>query len=500
MKNKLLFCALPLCIGIMSVHGQKASRLVAQSLYTFDGSSFRITDTTHYTYRSALRGGDLSSRYLAFDESMSLLYDNSSSALINYQKSYQNFDINNHRTVTVSAIWNKGIGAWEDAKTVYYYPDINDSLSSQVEQVWDKPTASWQNLTRQTFTYNTARQRTSYVLDNWNPSVAWEGKEKYLYEYDASGALSKTSYFSWDKVAAAWANEFIDSFAYSGSGKLMVYTSIVWNKALGKWVNNRQSTYTYDGSGYLINQLESGWDGSSSTWYPVQQYVLTNDSKGNLLEYLTQNWDAGTSAWLNIRKRVYTYDAASHLLSNTQLTWNGSGFDNGDQMLYTYDASGNELTESSALWDMGLAKWNNNEQVKSDYNSYNQLTGVHYLKWSTAATTWSDYKEGQYKHYFYEEYSPTALTHNENGNELLALYPVPARQQVTIALVNPGHAQLHFRVSDYSGRILQQWDVAHPAPLYEQQLNVAGWQAGLYVLDCMSDDGTQQHRTFSVLP
>ncbi|MGC4057751.1 MAG: hypothetical protein QM743_06470 [Chitinophagaceae bacterium] len=135
---KKLVLSVTACCFLLPASAQTFSRLTAMSLHTYDGTKFNFTDSTYYLYKSARRGGDLTTPYIAFDQSFTLGFDLTKGAYGNKSKMFQSFDALNHRTFAITTLWNSTITAWEDQSTSYYYPDALDSLTSQVDQQWNE--------------------------------------------------------------------------------------------------------------------------------------------------------------------------------------------------------------------------------------------------------------------------------------------------------------------------------------------------------------------------
>lgn len=497
MKKTLTLLQLLLALASFST-AQTRSRLVAQSLYNYNGTGFIVTDTTAYRY-SSNRGGDLTTRYLAYDNSITFTYDPFFSGVINHKKSLQNFDIHGNRSVRIGTIWNKTINAWEDYETNYFYTTPADSLTSQVDQFWNSGSATWNNVAQQTITYDAAKNRSSYTLELWK-SGAWAGVERFFYTYDAANNLVNKTYQVWDDGAAAWENNFSDTMEYSPTNKVTAYHNRLWDKSAGTWVNNRAIYSTYGAGDLLAVQTETGWDAGTSSWYNVQKDSFHYDGKGNTLQEDRMQWNTGSSFWENYRRKVSEYDSRDNQLNTYTQFWDAgsSSFSGNNQHTYTYDASDHVLSDVLSNWNAGTATWDSSIRYTYRYNSYGQKTFQNYEDWDAATSTWINNTGNQQFHYFYQDYSPTAISQaNIPAQGRLSLFPVPAQAELNISLSWEQAQAFSTRITDLQGRVYRQW--SHPATAqYQRSIPTDALSSGVYFIECRGSKGSSLKQSFIV--
>lgn len=495
MKKTVTLLQLLLALSLCS-SAQTRSRLAAHSLYNYNGSGFGITDTTSYRY-SGNRGGDLNSRYLSYDNSISFVYDPFFSGLVNNKKSLQSFDTHGNRSVQIGTIWNKAIGAWEDYETNYFYTTADDSLTSQVDQSWNSGSATWDNLARQTITYDAAKNRSSYTLELWKVG-AWTNVERFFYTYDASSNLTKKVYQLWD--AGAWENNFSDTMTYSTTNKVTAYYNQLWDKTAGAWVYNKATLSTYGTGDLLAVQTETGWDAASSSWYNVQKDSFHYDGKGNILLTDNQQWNGTGSIWENYRRKISDYDSRDNMLNTYTQLWDAasSSFSGNNQHTYTYDASDHMMSDVLSNWNAGVSAWDSSIRYTYRYNTYGQRTFQNYEDWDAAAGMWTNRTGNQRFHYYYEDYSPTSIpTASAAAAGNLYLFPVPANAELNISL-NWDEAQaFSARITDLQGRVYRQW--SHPAGTqYQEAVPTTGMSSGVYFIECRGSKGGSLKQSFIV--
>lgn len=452
----LLFAFAVLLITNQS-KAQTSSRLVAQSMYSFEDGNFSIADTTKYTYSSSARGGDLNSKYISFDKAEHFVFNKSTAALVKNKLSLQNFDIYNNRTLEQHSNYNLSIGAFENSETVFYYTTMDDTLTSVVKQSWNAASMAWENMSQQIYTHDASGNRNSRTLKYWNkPGASWLNYERNLYDFDPSGNIVNSTYQTWDLGSSAWINVFKDSMSYSATNKLLSTKTQLWLS--GNWENNKNVFYVYDGSDRLIESQEQGWSVGSSTWYDVKKYTYTNDASGNILTFMNQNWNTSLSKWDTFNKREYSYDSKSNLLSNTWSFWDAgsSTFENSSLETYTYDSNDNQLTETAAIWDITSSSWVNTEKASYAFNSFNQKTYEQNEVWDNVGATWY-FRNGIQKFYYYYESFTNSIAVKKSITNLLKLFPVPSTDILNIHFKSGTQETFTGQIIATDGRIHRQW-------------------------------------------
>lgn len=454
----LLFSLIVLLFAYQS-KAQTSSRLVAQSLYTFEDGIFSITDTTKYSYTTTKRGGDLNSKYIAFDKAEQFISEKATSTLVKSKLALQNFDIYNNRTVEQHSNYNLSIGAFENTETIFYYTTIDDTLTSTVKQTWNASSLAWENSTRQIFTHDAAGHRNSKTFQFWNAASAnWTNYERSLFAFDLSGNMTSNLYQTWDVSTSNWVNIFNDSMSYSSTNKLVSSITQLWLS--GNWENNKKVFYLYDVADNVTESQEQGWDASSSAWYNVKKYEYTHDGRGNILTFINQNWNSGLSKWDTFNRREYSFDSKNNLLSNTWSFWDASknSFENSSLESYTYDAYDNLLTETAAIWDNIALDWENTEKVTRAYNSFNQKTLEQNEFWDPIAKLWMLRNGNQKFNYYYESYT-NSIAENKSITNELKLFPVPSADVLNVQLKSGTKETLTGQIIATNGRLIRQWTI-----------------------------------------
>jgi RHS repeat-associated protein len=246
-------------------------------------------------------------------------------------------DANGNRTKVINA-HNKG--------TTFEYNELNE-----IKKVTDPLNKSIQfdydiNGRQVKITYpDGSSVESGYDAVDRQTSVSYNGVERYSFEYDPNGNLTKET----DQVQ----NESIE-YTYDADNKLK---SVIQPK-------DNKTEYKYDKNGNVIEQK-----------YTVGSKVVTHEMEYNELDQLTQINENGT------RRADYTYDENDRIASRKNkdgtvslFTYNGAGDwleqvllnGNGeeiDRFIYSYDSKGN-ITKIDSL----------KGTIRYEYDGLNQLS------------------------------------------------------------------------------------------------------------------------------
>lgn len=83
----------------------------------------------------------------------------------------------------------------------------------------------------------------------------------------------------------------------------------------------------------------------------------------------------------------------------------------------------------------------------------------------------------------------TGFSEKADSGPSVALYPVPARSQVNVAVSGAEAEQLSLQVTDMKGRVLTQQRLSTGGQQQDVQLDVSSWQSGAYILQLRDQHG-----------
>ena len=132
----------------------------------------------------------------------------------------------------------------------------------------------------------------------------YQYKNDNIREYDASGRLSKISFYSYDSV------NMVCTFTYDAEGKLTQQTAKTNS-------TQRVYTYSYDANGHLV---KIDWPTSANNAYNTEEILYTYDASGNLVKEEYTKYEGGANTPVHIAQRYsmeYVYDSSNKLVSGT---------------------------------------------------------------------------------------------------------------------------------------------------------------------------------------
>jgi hypothetical protein len=248
------------------------------------------------------------------------------------------------------------------------------------------PVPYWKDSWRYHYDYNSANMIESCIRQRWIDGGIWEDHVVYENIYDAN-----------DNVSEMNANGYTILFSYNVDNKIIQRTDNVSAGWGGPWLSNHRVNFTYDSNGRLDN-------------------------------YVIQIWNGG---WVDSVKLSYTYNASDIVAATESLwlnnTWTNSGINN-----FTYDVNHNRLSDVRLNWDAGQGAYVNAYRTLYTFNSNNQPTKVITSTWDAGGSSWQFTTDDYQLRYYYEAYSPTDVHEVEASKLDMAIYPIPAQNEVNV--------------------------------------------------------------------
>ena len=319
MKRKILLLTLAFsALFYKNLEAQTASRLTAQSDWTFGGSAFKPVDSTYYNY-SGGRGGDLTHQ-LKYDNFTTWDYVGDTA----YQNAWyyvQTFDSLNNLKSTISQMWSSG--AWVPVTNMIYFYDTMNRVTYNILQTWSG--TEWVSSTRHDYSFNSSNQMYLDLLQTWNTfTLNWDPASQKTYYFDASGTLINET----DQTFIATVPTYTIQYAYTQSATKNTTTVSTWSGT--GWVNDSLYTDTFDSStGNRIMSSRQLYNAVSSVWMNETLHLYSNFVSGTGLPQtdVYQTWDsAGSGLWVNVMQFTNTYNGSNQLTSEKGTSWNvGAG-------------------------------------------------------------------------------------------------------------------------------------------------------------------------------
>lgn len=324
-------------------------------------------------------------------------------------------------------------------------------------------------------------------------TTSWSYHNKELREqYYNGNRVTQLVYKNWHVTSGTWRNNERYVYTYDQSGKMAYSTLEQWYGQM--WTQSTNSTLTYDANKNVVNmsaplyKVDFSYDGSNNLTQIVD-YVRTLNSPWTLSErktytyagadvnsYVLEKWIDNT--WVKTNRWEYTLDAQGNVTKEVEYTWNGVAWTPSVQQEYVYDNNKNKLEEVSYSWDANSGSFVKGKREARKYNEKSLLVNVTTYNWKNQA--WVHSSGDINVNFYYEQYNPSAIPTLPNAAEL-AVYPVPAKDNINIALDWDVPATFTMVIADMSGRIVYRTE-EQAVSKYRSTIPVAHLPAGNYAL------------------
>jgi len=260
---------------------------------------------------------------------------------------------------------------------------------------------------------------------------------------------------------------------YNAQNKIIVYETQIWDASTLAWVPDTRDSFFYDFNNNVASAKEYTYNGAS--WDPSQLIDLTYNGAGTqLLVVSIKAYSGGT--WVNDYRSDYTYNGSNQLTRAVNASWNVSAWLNQDKDSLIYGTSTYPTTRLTYTWN-GSA-WEGSIRYDYTFTAANQVSEQKISYWNIGTLGWD---LSEHTLYYYENYTPQAVTETTVSNDALNLYPVPATEtlQLNIHLDKKQSAKVH--ICDVSGKTIKTLSLA-VGNTWNQKISIADLPAGIYML------------------
>lgn len=242
------------------------------------------------------------------------------------------------------------------------------------------------------------------------------------------------------------------------------------------WTNEWRTIRHYNFAKQNDTTLDQKWSFSDKKW--VDQYRnLFIYSNGRLTETVFQWPDS--NGWRNNSRNVYVY-LKNRCIGMSYEQWDGvNSWRKESTGEYDYDASGNmiEVRESSWITNKGKPFL----RYLRTYDEFHRLVTEETQYWHWTENKWY-YSSGNHRiRNYYETYTNDVKALAINRADL-NVFPVPAKEQITISASFRQSQPVSVVIRDMNGRVVKQ--IADQAGAqYRKAINVADLPAGNYMIN-----------------
>jgi len=263
--------------------------------------------------------------------------------------------------------------------------------------------------------------------------------------------------FSWSGAANDWVLSGKSVYSYNASNKLDSMVFYSWNQSLGSYRYNAKVIYEYNGLGFLSTERDFsfGWND--------QWYTIVIDSFG----YVGNN-------------PVYNYHASFEPNSTTGIlegTW---------KYIYHLNSAGAWDTTYEYLWNHNTLDWMVIYKTPILYNNYglvSQRLPYHVTPLGQFELTPSDTIN-----YYYEEYTPTAVTILKAPSVEITAYPNPVSGKLHID-GNIGSKNVSMQLISFNGQRL--FNASGNWQSMNKDINMSALASGVYYLLITDHEGNK---------
>jgi hypothetical protein len=391
-----------------------------------------------------------------------------------------------------SLIYGTGRGSWYSQNG---FAAVNFDMATSYTYVG----SSYNNDMRSTQTFDASNNILSYTEQAWINWIAnWRNDYQELYTYDAMRNVLTNTSQGWDTTTLMWINSNRTTNTYTAANKLATSVQESWNNTTSAWENGYRTTNAYDASNFPLNSVSEVWSSTMTTWDSAYRITYTADASGNIITELAQQYDMTFHTWINASRYTYTRDASNHLLTELYEVWDfpTAVWVNSSMTLYSAYTGDNAGTIVYQNWDNSTSAFVNNNRDNYAYNSFNQPTFVYNETWAPSTSSWIRMANANFAQaYYYETYIST-LPHIPGINGTVSVYPVPAKDALSINVTWDEPQAFTVSIADMMGRTVHSWKV-NETDQYATTLPVKDFASGNYIIK-MQGTGSSLIRRFVV--
>ena len=229
--------------------------------------------------------------------------------------------VNNIPLLTTSQHYDTAQHIWTNVVRTEKAYDNQDRLLQNVYLQWDSIGGNWHWDTTQIYTlgYNTSGQiitATSIVMPQLYAS------HRVSLTYDNLGRNDTTTTDRLQTATSTWRHYYRQIYSYNSAGDAFSGLLQNWDTIRG-WIPGYQANYVYDSHHNNIQYINQSIDTAGQA-HNVQKYLATYDSYDKITSYQYQDWDT-SGVWVpgarlyHYYYEVYTATGVSDIMTSAQV-------------------------------------------------------------------------------------------------------------------------------------------------------------------------------------
>lgn len=375
----------------------------------------------------------------------------------------------------------------------YYTWNADNNITSRIDRNSDG--FQWRDSVKELYTYDAYRHLRSDLTLRYSGN-SWDTVQLQTYTYDGYGELkSKQDYSSY----TSWGT-FMQAYTYHGDpARPLSKLYMVRQPGQGVW--DTLQCFFYSNTIPVDTQLTQGWDTIHHVW--ANSSLIIDSAEQNVYIY-----DFGGATGWNMNVQMFkTYDSYGHQTSLRVLDYQLGAWTQTTnyRYLYSLDTAGRILSEEEQYYDN---TWRRGSVYTCVYDSIGRILTSRFDAGSWMQDSlygydsmgYVDYSTnkliqpgrpvtGDSTKYFYHRAISTGISESVLAADI-AVYPIPAHDQLIVALHSVALENITLTLTDMSGRKVMSAIVADGT----SHLDVSGLSAGVYTLSLIDGRGAGQVR------
>ncbi len=327
--------------------------------------------------------------------------------------------------------------------------------------------------------FNDSNNVISLTYATWRLSAgAWKDSARYQYTYVAGTQKIKESMFQlW--VGGTWAHDVPSVLTYDGNNVIDVSS------------NSYSASYVYDNNNNIISVTDKVAQHGTGTLSYNERKTYTYNTDNEVATYILERWNSITNNWDKTERYEYTY-TSGNLTQSIKYTWNNNRWETYNKQLFTYNTNDDKTSEITMLWSAVTSSFVNAARENYTYNTIGLLESVTTQKWDLAGY-WK-YAEGNTQIRYYYEYYYTTSINAVASAQPVNIYPIPANNQLNIALGNTQNQTSTITIHNMNGAAVKQWNTKDNTTTAD----VSNLPNGTYALYVKNEDGALRASKFTI--
>ncbi len=205
-------------------------------------------------------------------------------------------------------------------------------------------------------TYNTSNQPTTVTIIDMNGTTPMQTSIQSIVYNGGKRIMDSTYNLILNRPVGKRA------YTYDAGGNRTLFVSYTYDTVAATWAESYKSAYRYDNNNRIVSTV-SEYNLSGGTQYKYKDSMAYTGTAGQCTFYGTYNWEG--SAWIPNDRQDYTLTASGLIGDYIYYNWNGNAWDTIERDVYTY--SNDLLQRVNGYYYMGNGTYNTTPYDQTTY-------------------------------------------------------------------------------------------------------------------------------------